>query len=145
MATTPPVVLLIEDELPIRRFLRTSLAAEDYRLVEAETGEKAIQLAAHHPPDLVVLDLATRGLRQFDSPVARRIVRTPAVSPDGSKVVFQVYRDGVWLLDVRDATMRPLLRDPSAEEFAWAPDGRRVAFHSRRDGQWGIYLLAAGS
>jgi len=57
MATAPPVILLIEDELPIRRFLRTSLAAENYRLVEAETGEKAIRLAAHHPPDLVILDL----------------------------------------------------------------------------------------
>jgi len=95
-----------------------------------------------HEAKLVVLDLATRGSRQFDSPVARRIVRTPAVSPDGSKVVFQVYRDGVWLLDLSDGSMRPLLRDPTAEEFAWAPDGRRVAFHSRRDGQWGIYLLA---
>jgi Tol biopolymer transport system component len=95
-----------------------------------------------HEDKLVVFDLATKGMRQYDSPVARRIVRTPAVSPDGSKVVFQVYRDGVWLLDLSDGSMRSLLRDPTAEEFAWAPDGRRVAFHSRRDGQWGIYLLA---
>jgi tricorn protease len=89
-----------------------------------------------------VFDLATKGLRQYDSPVARRLVRTPAVSPDGSRVVFQVYRDGVWLLDLSDGSTRLLLRDPTAEEFAWAPDGRRVAFHSRRDGQWGIYLVA---
>jgi Tol biopolymer transport system component len=95
-----------------------------------------------HEDKLVVLDLATKGMRQYDSPVPRRLVRTPAVSPDGSKVVFQVYRDGVWLLDLTDASTRLLLRDPTAEEFAWAPDGRRVAFHSRRDGQWGIYLLA---
>ena len=95
-----------------------------------------------HQDKLVVLDLATKGMRQYDSPVPRRLVRTPAVSPDGSKVVFQVYRDGVWLLDLTDASTRLLLRDPTAEEFAWAPDGRRVAFHSRRDGQWGIYLLA---
>ena len=39
-----------------------------------------------------------------------------------------------------DGSMRCVLTDPSAEEFAWAPDGRRVAFHSRRDGQWGIYV-----
>ena len=95
-----------------------------------------------HQDKLVVLDLATKGMRQYDSPVPRRLVRTPAVSPDGSKVVFQVYRDGVWLLDLTDASTRLLLRDPTAEEFAWAPDCRRVAFHSRRDGQWGIYLLA---
>jgi two-component system KDP operon response regulator KdpE len=57
MAASTPLILLIEDELPIRRFLRTSLAAEDYRLVEADTGAKAIKLAAQQPPDLVILDL----------------------------------------------------------------------------------------
>src|SRR5216683_1746690 len=63
MATTSPVVLLIEDELPIRRFLRTSLAAEDYRLLEAETGQQGIRMAAQQPPDLVILDL---GLPDLD-------------------------------------------------------------------------------
>src|SRR5262245_3281937 len=57
MAKTSLLILLIEDELPIRRFLRTSLASEDYRLVEAETGQQAIRVAAQQPPDLVVLDL----------------------------------------------------------------------------------------
>ena len=33
---TTPLVLLIEDELPIRRFLRTSFSGHDYRLVEAD-------------------------------------------------------------------------------------------------------------
>ena len=98
-----------------------------------------------HEDALVLLDLATGRTREFKSPVAQRLLRTPAVSPDGSKIIFQVYRDGVWLLDVADGSMRSVLSDPSAEEFAWAPDGRRVAFHSRRDGQWGIYLLPAGS
>jgi two-component system, OmpR family, KDP operon response regulator KdpE len=51
------LVLLIEDELPIRRFLRSSLADHDYRLLEAETGEQALRLAAQQPPDLVILDL----------------------------------------------------------------------------------------
>src|SRR5262245_18229119 len=63
MTATPPVILLVEDELPIRRFLRTSLAGENYRLVEAETGEQAKRLAAHRPPDLVILDL---GLPDLD-------------------------------------------------------------------------------
>ena len=103
------------------------------------------RLCYTHEDKLVLLDLANTDVRQFDSPIARRLVRMPAVSPDGSKIVFQVHRDGVWLLDVRDGSMRSLFRDPSAEEFAWAPDGRRVAFYSRRDGQWGIYLLASGS
>jgi two-component system KDP operon response regulator KdpE len=52
-----PLILLIEDELPIRRFLRASLGAEGYRLVEAETGEQGLRLASQQPPDLVILDL----------------------------------------------------------------------------------------
>jgi TolB protein len=93
-----------------------------------------------HEDTLVILDLATGRRREFDSPVKGQLVRTPAVSPDGSKVVFQVFRRGVWLLDVASGSMRRVLSDPSAEEFAWAPDGRRIAFHSRRGGQWGIYV-----
>lgn len=57
MAATEPLILIVEDELPIRRFLRTSLTAEGYRLAEAETGQKAIHTASQQPPDLVILDL----------------------------------------------------------------------------------------
>jgi two-component system KDP operon response regulator KdpE len=63
MTPSPSLLLLVEDELPIRRFLRTSLAAEGYRLAEAETGEQALRLAAQQPPDLVLLDL---GLPDMD-------------------------------------------------------------------------------
>ena len=69
------------------------------------------------------------------------MVRTPAVSPDGRQIVFQVFRDGVWMLDLATGTMHGVLDDPSAEEFAWDPSGRRIAYHSRRDGEWRIWLL----
>ncbi|HVX61608.1 MAG TPA: response regulator, partial [Pirellulales bacterium] len=52
-----PQILLIEDESPIRKFVRASLEREGYRLIEAETGQKALALAASQPPDLVILDL----------------------------------------------------------------------------------------
>ena len=94
-----------------------------------------------HEDKVIVLDLETAHTREFRSPVEGRLVRTPAVSPDGTKVIFQVFRNGAWILDLEDGSMRCVLTDPTAEEFAWAPDGRRVAFHSRRNGQWGIYIL----
>ncbi|MEO6237344.1 MAG: hypothetical protein ABIQ52_10130 [Vicinamibacterales bacterium] len=97
-----------------------------------------------HDDKIYVLDLLTGQAKQFDSPVKGRAVRTPAVSPDGAKVIFQVYRHGAWMLDLRDGSMQCVLTDPTAEEFAWAPDGLRVAFHSRRDGRWGIYVLSRG-
>jgi two-component system KDP operon response regulator KdpE len=56
------VVLIIEDEQPIRRFLRASLTAEGYHVVEAETGEEGLRLAAQRPPDLVILDLGLPGM-----------------------------------------------------------------------------------
>ena len=97
-----------------------------------------------HEDKVIVLDLDTGRSTEFGSPVKGRLVRTPAVSPDGTKVIFQVFRNGAWILDLTDGSMRCVLTDPTAEEFAWAPDGRRVAFHSRRDGQWGIYILHSG-
>jgi Tol biopolymer transport system component len=63
------------------------------------------------------------------------------VSPDGKSVVFQVYRDGAWLLDLGSGAMRRILSDPTAEEFAWDPSGEQIAYHSRRDGQWRIWML----
>jgi two-component system KDP operon response regulator KdpE len=52
-----PLVLLIEDEPQMRRFLRTALSANDYRLVEAATAREGLAQAAGRSPDVVLLDL----------------------------------------------------------------------------------------
>jgi len=52
-----PLLLLVEDELPVRRFLRAALGSRGYRLLEAGTLREAEQLATSHNPDLVLLDL----------------------------------------------------------------------------------------
>ncbi len=67
-----PLILLVEDELAIRRFLRASLPSESYRLEEAETGKQALRLAAQQPPDLVILDL---GLPDIDGQDVLRQLR----------------------------------------------------------------------
>jgi Tol biopolymer transport system component len=71
-------------------------------------------------------------------------VRTPAVSPDGRRVAFQVRKDGTWLLELPSGSMRRILEDPTAEEYTWSPDGRRLAYHSRRSGSgaWGVWVMA---
>lgn len=61
-----PLILVIEDEQPIRRFLRASLTAEGYRLLEAESGEQGLRVAAQQPPDLVILDLGLPDLEGQD-------------------------------------------------------------------------------
>jgi two-component system KDP operon response regulator KdpE len=63
MSAASPLILMVEDELPIRKFLGASLASADYRLEEASTGHEALKKAADAPPDLVILDL---GLPDMD-------------------------------------------------------------------------------
>jgi hypothetical protein len=94
-----------------------------------------------HEDAIYVLDLESGRTKRYPSPVRGRLARTPAVSPDGRRIVFQVYRDGGWLLDLADGSMRRILADPTAEEFTWSPDGRRVAFHSERVGGWALWML----
>ncbi len=65
------VVLVIEDDLAIRRFLRAGLETQGFRMLEAETAEGGISAAAMQAPDLVLLDL---GLPDADGlEVVRRL------------------------------------------------------------------------
>lgn len=76
LATTP-LVLIVEDEAQVLRFLRASLSSQGYRLVEAGTGQAALRDARQYVPDLVLLDL---GLPDMDGiEVARRLREWSAV------------------------------------------------------------------
>ena len=56
-------VLVVDDEPQIIRALRINLRARQYEVYTAQTGAQALAEAAHHPPDLVILDL---GLPDLD-------------------------------------------------------------------------------
>jgi two-component system, OmpR family, KDP operon response regulator KdpE len=58
-----PTILVIEDEPEIRQFLRSSLHAEGYRVVESPNGRRGEIDAGMHKPDLAIVDL---GLPDFD-------------------------------------------------------------------------------
>jgi two-component system KDP operon response regulator KdpE len=50
-------VLVVEDEPPMRKFLRAFLAGAHYRIAEASTGREALSIAVESRPDLIILDL----------------------------------------------------------------------------------------
>jgi two-component system KDP operon response regulator KdpE len=54
---SPPTVLVVDDEPPIRRLLRTTLTAAGYRVAEAETAAEGLRSLAVEKPDLLILDL----------------------------------------------------------------------------------------
>ena len=57
MSEPGPVVLVVEDEPQLRRFLRTALTAQGFRIVEAETVREALIAATTHNPELILLDI----------------------------------------------------------------------------------------
>ncbi len=59
-------VLVIDDEPPIRRLLRTSLGAEGFEVLEAENAEQALALIASAKPDIAILDLGLPDLDGLD-------------------------------------------------------------------------------
>ncbi len=52
-----PLVLIVEDEVPMRRLLKASLLSHNYRCLEADEGTRALELVASHNPELILLDL----------------------------------------------------------------------------------------
>jgi two-component system KDP operon response regulator KdpE len=78
MTTPAPRILVIEDEAPIRRFLRVSIGGQGYAVVEAETGQKGVRVAAAQPPDLIILDL---GLPDMDGMEVIRHIREWSTVP----------------------------------------------------------------
>lgn len=78
MTDSKQTVLVIEDELQIRRFLRATLLGHGYRFVEATTGQEGLALAAAQQPDVIILDL---GLPDMDGLAVTQAIREWSQTP----------------------------------------------------------------
>lgn len=78
MTEANPRVLIVDDEAQILRFLRTSLGANGYEVVEATTGSEALKRAAADAPDVILLDL---GLPDMDGKDVVRAIREGSQTP----------------------------------------------------------------
>lgn len=128
MTASPARVLLIEDELPIRRFVGAAVSSAEYALDEVGNGEQALKHAAQAPPDLVILDL---GLPDMDGQEVIRRLREWLTAP-------------IIVLSARDQEQQKITAlDNGADDYLTKPFSTpellarmRVALrHSGRDGE----------
>lgn len=78
MTTPGATILVVEDEPEIRRFLRSALGAEGYKVVESATARRGTIDATTHKPDLAIIDL---GLPDFDGIEVIRQIRVWSPMP----------------------------------------------------------------
>ena len=111
-AKRPARVLVVDDEERNRRLLVAMLEAEGYSAAEAPDGARALELARHNRPDIVLLDVMMPGMDGYE--VAR------ALKADSATKAIPVVM--VTALDDRDSRLRGL--DAGAEEFVTKPVDR---------------------
>ncbi len=76
----PPLIMIIEDEPPMRRFLRTTLRAQGYQAVEAGTAREGLAHTAGRNPDVILLDLGLPDADGLDTTrELRRLTRAPII------------------------------------------------------------------
>ena len=78
MTTNAPRILLVEDELPIQKFVGTALEGANFQIDSVGTAKQALQHAAQQPPDVVILDL---GLPDMDGQDVIRRLREWLTAP----------------------------------------------------------------
>jgi two-component system KDP operon response regulator KdpE len=101
-------ILVIDDEPQIRKFLRISLTATGYKVVEAEAGGPGIEAAKAEKPDLVILDL---GLPDIDGQEVITAIREDSAVP-------------IIVLSVRaDETDKVEALDRGADDYVVKPFG----------------------
>ena len=72
-----PLILVVEDDAPIRNLITTTLKTQDYKYIAAATASEALQQATIHAPDVMLLDL---GLPDLDGIEVIRRIRCPTIS-----------------------------------------------------------------
>jgi len=122
---TSTTIMVVDDEPQIRRVLRTTITSHDYAVIEAKTGEEALELMRSERPDLILLDVNMPGITGFET--CAEIRRTSDI-PIIMLTVRNTERDKVRALDAGadDYVVKPF----GAEELM-----ARIRAALRRSGQ----------
>ena len=102
-----PLILVVEDDAPVRNLITTTLKAHDYRFLTAANGESAILEASSHNPEIMLLDL---GLPDIDGVEVIRRVRSWSQMPI---IVISARSEDADKIDALDAGADEYLTKPS--------------------------------
>ena len=106
------LILVVEDDAPVRNLITTTLRTHEYRFLTAENGEEAVMQTASYNPDLVLLDL---GLPDMDGVDVIRKIRTWSNLPI---IVISARSEDTDKIDALDAGAGDYLTKPfSVEEL----------------------------
>jgi two-component system KDP operon response regulator KdpE len=79
-STAPQIILVVDDEARMRRFIRMNLELEGYQVVEAENGIQALDQIRKYTPDLVIMDVMMPEMDGFETlGMLREISTVPVV------------------------------------------------------------------
>ena len=107
-----PLILIVEDDAPVRNLITTTLKAHDYKFITAQNGNNAIMEASSHNPDIVLLDL---GLPDMDGVEVIERIRTWSDMPI---IVISARSEDKDKIDALDAGADDYLTKPfSVEEL----------------------------
>ena len=107
-----PLILVVEDDAPVRNLITTTLKAHDYKFITAQNGNNAIMEASSHNPDIVLLDL---GLPDIDGVEVIERIRTWSDMPI---IVISARSEDKDKIDALDAGADDYLTKPfSIEEL----------------------------
>lgn len=82
-------ILITEDKLEVRELIKVTLRMGDFTLLEAASGEQAVEMCRTHKPDLVLMDIMMPGA--IDGLEATRIIKNDPATNE-SKVVILTAR-----------------------------------------------------
>ena len=107
-----PLILVVEDDAPVRNLITTTLKAHDYKFITAQNANNAIMEASSHNPDIVLLDL---GLPDMDGVEVIERIRTWSDMPI---IVISARSEDKDKIDALDAGADDYLTKPfSVEEL----------------------------
>jgi len=134
-----PMILVVEDDAPVRNLITTTLMAHDYKFITAQNGNNAIMEASSHNPDIVLLDL---GLPDMDGVEVIERIRTWSDMPI---IVISARSEDKDKIDALDAGADDYLTKPFSVEELLARlrvTQRRLA-SNRNEGASSVFINGA--